>query len=159
MTTHEKRLWCELALWGAVLFYAWARLTDGVTVFGHSIGPNIVDQDTVTLLRAYGSIGVLAAIGQVIIRSVLFPQNPASLSADERDLFIERRADQVGYWVGIVAVHMLIFHVLLSERFRNATNAGLDFVSPAGILLGLLTVLVMQELFKAASALVLYRRS
>jgi len=135
------------------------RLTDGVTVLGQSFGLSIIDQDPVKLLWTYGSIGAIAAIGQLIIRSVLFPRNPPHLEADERDIFIERKADQVGYWAGVAGINLLIMHVLLTEIFRFREDMPLDFVSPAGILLGLFTVLVAQEIARGVSILVLYRRS
>jgi len=135
------------------------RLTDGVTVLGQSFGLSIIDQDPVKLLWTYGSIGAIAAIGQLTIRSVLFPRNPPDLEADERDIFIERKADQVGYWAGVAGINLLIMHVLLTEIFRFREDMLLDFVSPAGILLGLFTVLVAQEIARGVSILVLYRRS
>ncbi len=159
MSAHEKRTWCELALWGFILFFIWMRLTDGVMVFGQSFGLSIIDQDAGTLLRTYGSIGAIAAIGQLIIRSALFPKNPSELDLDERDVFIERRSDQTGYWVGVGGINILIVHVLLTERFRFREDMPLDFVSPAGILLGLFTVFMAQEIARGVSILVLYRQS
>ncbi|MBM4219268.1 MAG: hypothetical protein FJ171_06450 [Gammaproteobacteria bacterium] len=159
MSAHEKRVWCELGLWGFVLFFIWMRLTDGVTVLGQSFGLSIIDQDPVKLLWAYGSAGAIAAIGQLIIRSVLSPRNPSELESDERDIFIERRSDQVGYWAGVGGINLLIVHVLLTELFRFREDMPLDFVSPAGILLGLFTVLVAKEIARGVSILVLYRRS
>ena len=159
MIAHEKRVWCELGLWGFILFFIWMRLTDGVTVLGQSFGLSIVDQDAVTLIWAYGSAGAIAAIGQIIIRSVLFPRNPAELETDERDIFIERKSDQVGYWTGVAGINVLIVHVLLTEIFRFREDIPLDFVSPAGILLGLFTIFMAQEIARGVSILVLYRQS
>ncbi len=159
MSAHEKRTWCELALWSFVLFFIWMRLTDGVTVLGQSFGLSIIDQDAVTLLRTYGSIGVIAALGQLIIRSVLFRRSPSEVESDERDVFIERRSDQIGYWAGVTGINVLIVHVLLTERFRFREDMPLDFVSPAGILLGLITVFMAQEIARGIAILVLYRRS
>jgi len=159
MSAHEKRAWCELALWGFILFFVWMRLTDGVTVLGQSFGPSILDQDAVTLLWTWGSVGAIAAIAQLIIRSLLFPLNPSAVESDERDVFIERRSDQVGYWAGLAGSNVLILHVLLTEIFRFPEDMPLDFVSPAGILLGLSTILIVQEIARGASLLVLYRRS
>lgn len=159
MSAREKRTWCELALWSFVLFFIWMRLTDGVTVLGQSFGLSIIDQDAVTLLRTYGSIGVIAALGQLIIRSVLFPRSPSEVESDERDIFIERRSDQIGYWAGVAGINVLIVHVLLTERFRFREDMPLDLVSPAGILLGLITVFMAQEIARGIAILVLHRRS
>jgi hypothetical protein len=159
MSAHEKRIWCELSLWGFALLFIWMRLTDGVMVLGQSFGLSIIDQDAVKLLWTYGSAGALAAIGQLIIRSALFPENPSELDLDERDVFIERRSDQIAYWAGVTGINVLIVHVLLTEFFRFREDMPLDFVSPAGILLGLFTILIVQEIARGASLLVLYRRS
>jgi uncharacterized membrane protein len=101
----------------------------------------------------------MAAIGQLIIRSVLFARNPAEEELDERDVFIERKSDQVGYWVGVGGINLVIVHVLLTERFRFREDMPLDFVSPAGILLSLFTVFMAQEVARGITILVLYRRS
>lgn len=159
MSAHEKRAWCELGLWSFILFFVWMRLTDGITVLGQSFGPSIIDQDAVTLIWIYGSVGGIAAIAQVIIRNLLFPRNPSEVELDERDVYIERRSDQVGYWAGVAGINVLIVHVLLTEVFRFREDMPLDFVSPAGILLGLFTIFIVQEIARGASLLVLYRRS
>jgi hypothetical protein len=159
MSALEKRTWFELALWSFIIFFLWMRLTDGVTILGQSFGLSVIDQDAVTLLRTYGSIGAMAAIGQLIIRSVLFARNPAEEELDERDVFIERKSDQVGYWVGVGGINLVIVHVLLTERFRFREDMPLDFVSPAGILLSLFTVFMAQEVARGITILVLYRRS
>jgi len=159
MSAREKRTWFKLALWSFIIFFLWMRLTDGVTILGQSFGPSVIDQDVVTLLWTYGSIGGMAAIGQLIIRSVLFARNPVEEELDERNVFIERKSDQVGYWVGVGGINLLIVHALLSERFKFRENMPLDFVSPAGILLSLLTVFMVQEIARGISILLLYRRS
>ena len=159
MSAREKRTWFELALWSFIIFFLWMRLTDGVTILGQSFGLSVIDQDAVTLLRTYGSIGAMAAIGQLIIRSVLFARNSAEEELDERDVFIERKSDQVGYWVGVGGINLVIVHVLLTERFRFREDMPLDFVSPAGILLSLFTVFMAQEVARGITILVLYRRS
>lgn len=135
------------------------RLTDGVTVLGQSFGLSIIDQSAGMLLRTYGSIGVIAAIGQIIIKGVLLPRDSSKLILDERDIFIERRSDQIGYWTGIGGLNIFIIHVLMTERFRFREDMPLDFVSPAGILLGLLTIFMVQEIARSVSLLLLYRHS
>ena len=159
MSAREKCLWAELALWLAILLFIWVRLTDGVVFAGQSIGLTVVDQEPRRLLWAYGSAGALLAIGQLAIRAFVFRREPSDPPADERDRFIERKSDQAAYWTGVTAINILITHVLLTDLFAPAGNRVLDFTSPAGILLGLTTVLIAQEVSKAVSALILYKTS
>lgn len=149
MSPQENRVAAELALWGALLLFIWMRLTDGTV---------IVEQSPGRLLFTYLAAGVIAAIGQLIIRAVVF-RKEKDAPADERERFIERKADQVAYGAGVVTVHLVIGHVLLVAFFDRSDVVALDFTSTAGILLVLLTVLLVQEIVRGVATLVLYRRT
>lgn len=158
MSPQENRVAAELALWGALLLFVWMRLTDGTVILGQSLGTVIVEQSPGRLLFTYFAAGVIAAIGQLIIRAVVFHKEKDA-PADERERFIERKADQVAYWAGLVAIHLMIGHVLFTALFDGSDVVALDFTSTAGILLGLLTVLLLQEIVRGVATLVLYRRT
>lgn len=158
MSPQENRVAAELALWGALLLFVWMRLTDGTVILGQSLGTFIVEQPPGRLLWTYVAAGVIAAIGQLIIRAVVF-RKEKDAPADERERFIERKADQVAYGAGVVTVHLVIGHVLLVAFFDRSDVVALDFTSTAGILLGLLTVLLVQEIVRGVATLVLYRRT
>ena len=161
MSLQENRVAAELALWGALLLFIWMRLTDGTVILGQSLGTVIVEQSPGRLLFTYLAAGVIAAIGQLIIRAILAVvfRKEKDTPADERERFIERKADQVAYWAGLAAVHLVIGHVLLTALFDRSDVVALDFTSPAGILLALLTVLLLQEIVRGVATLVLYRRT
>ena len=158
MSPQENRVAAELALWGALLLFIWMRLTDGTVILGQSLGTVIVEQSPGRLLFTYIAAGVIAAIGQLIIRAVVF-RKEKDAPADERERFIERKADQVAYGAGVVTVHLVIGHVLLVAFFDRSDVVALDFTSTAGILLVLLTVLLVQEIVRGVATLVLYRRT
>lgn len=158
MSPQENRVAAELALWGALLLFVWMRLTDGTVILGQSLGTFIVEQPPGRLLWTYVAAGVIAAIGQLIIRAVVF-RKEKDAPADERERFIERKADQVAYGAGVVTVHLVIGHVLLVAFFDRSDVVALDFTSTAGILLVLLTVLLVQEIVRGIATLVLYRRT
>jgi hypothetical protein len=158
MSPQENRVAAELALWGALLLFIWMRLTDGTVILGQSLGTVIVEQSPGRLLWTYVAAGVIAAIGQLIIRAVVF-RKEKDTPADERERFIERKADQVAYGAGVVTVHLVIGHVLLVAFFDRSDVVALDFTSTAGILLVLLTVLLVQEIVRGVATLVLYRRT
>jgi len=158
MSPQENRVAAELALWGALLLFIWMRLTDGTVILGQSLGTVIVEQSPGRLLFTYIAAGVIAAIGQLIIRAVVF-RKEKDAPADERERFIERKADQVAYGAGVVTVHLVIGHVLLVAFFDRSDVVALDFTSTAGILLVLLTVLLLQEIVRGVATLVLYRRT
>jgi hypothetical protein len=158
MSPQENRVAAELALWGALLLFIWMRLTDGTVILGQSLGTVIVEQSPGRLLFTYIAAGVIVAIGQLIIRAVVF-RKEKDAPADERERFIERKADQVAYGAGVVTVHLVIGHVLLVAFFDRSDVVALDFTSTAGILLVLLTVLLVQEIVRGIATLVLYRRT
>jgi len=158
MSPQENRAAAEIALWGALLLFIWMRLTDGIVILGQSLGTVIVEQSPGRLLWTYVAAGVIAAIGQLIIHAVVF-RKEKDMPADERERFIERKADQVAYWAGLVAINLVIGHVLLTALFKRSDVVALDFTSPAGILLALLTVLVLQEIVRGFATLTLHRRT
>ena len=158
MSPQENRAAAEIALWGAVLLFIWMRLTDGIVILGQSLGTVIVEQSPGRLLWTYVAAGVIAALGQLIIRAVAF-RKEKDAPADERERFIERKADQVAYWAGLIAINLVIGHVLLTALFKRSDVVALDFTSPAGILLALLTVLVLQEIVRGIATLTLHRRT
>ena len=158
MSPQENRAAAEIALWGALLLFIWMRLTDGIVILGQSLGTVIVEQSPGRLLWTYVAAGVIAAIGQLIIHAVVF-RKEKDMPADERERFIERKADQVAYWAGLIAINLVIGHVLLTALFKRSDVVALDFTSPAGILLALLTVLVLQEIVRGFATLTLHRRT
>lgn len=158
MSPQENRAAAEIALWGAVLLFIWMRLTDGIVILGQSLGTVIVEQSPGRLLWTYVAAGVIAALGQLIIRAVAF-RKEKDAPADERERFIERKADQVAYWAGLIAINLVIGHVLLTALFKRSDVVALDLNSPAGILLALLTVLVLQEIVRGIATLTLHRRT
>jgi hypothetical protein len=159
MSARERQVIAELTLWLIVLFFIWMRLTDGVTVLGQSFGSQIVAQSPGKLLWAYLSAMALAGVGQAIIRLVIFRKNRGEAFLDERDIHIERKAEQIAYGAGIFAINVLIGHILLNELFQDKRVTSFDVVTPAGIVLALLTILVLQELVRSTSSLVLYRKA
>lgn len=159
MNREEKRLSVELLLCLGALFYLWMRLTDGISVLGNSVGFIVVEQSPGQLITTYVAVGILFAIGQTLIRLVIFPTDSSEHPEDERDRLIERRADQIAYWTGLSVINLLIGHVLLNEKFGSALTPNLDFTSPAGILLGLATILIIQEMSRVITSLIYHRLS
>lgn len=159
LSSAEKQAWPELLIWTLALLFLWMRLTDGINVVGQSIGFTVVEQSAQRIFGTYLLVGLLAAIAQLSVWSYFKTKGEPIEFRDERDLAIERRTNQVAYWVGVFAVQVVIVHVLASEVFKRDAIAMLDLTSATGLVLALATILLLQEIARNIAVLVLYKRS
>lgn len=159
LSTAEKQAWAELAIWSVALLFIWMRLTAGIDLLGQSIGFAVVEQSAARTFNAYLTIGILAAIAQLVVRAYFKSKGDQVDFRDERDLAIETQAKQAAYWVGVVAAQCVIVHVLANEAFKRSPVVSLDLTSATGIVLALVTILLLQEIARNIAMLVLYKRS
>lgn len=159
LSSAEKQAWPELLIWTLALLFLWMRLTDGINVVGQSIGFTVVEQPAERIFGTYLLLGLLAAIAQLSVWSYFKTKGEPIDFRDERDLAIERRANQIAYWVGVFAVQVVVIHVLANEAFKRVAIAMLDLTSATGIVLALATILLLQEIARNIAVLVLYKRS
>lgn len=144
-------------LWTAALAYVWMRFTAGFEVAGQSLGMRVVEQDAREVLETYIGLLLLAAVVQLGVSGYLRTRGEDAEFSDERDQSIEIRANQVGYYTGIVILNLIIGHVIATDLYADGREQLLDFASPTGLVFALLTALLLQEIVKNATRLVLHR--
>ncbi len=159
LSVAEKKAWAELAIWVGALLFIWMRLTAGVDVLGQSIGLTVIEQSASRVFGAYLGVGILAAIAQLVVWAYFKSKGELIDFRDERDLAIEKQANQVAYWVGLVAAQSVIIHVLANDAFKRSDITILELTSATGIVLALITILLLQEVARNIALLVLYKRS
>ena len=159
MSTSEKRAWAEVVIWSLLLAWVLVRFTDGIEILGQSLGPRIVEQGVGGLVAIYVAVGILAAIAHLAVQGYFSSRGEDTEFRDERDRAIETRANQVGYWFGIVALNVIIVHVLATEATANGDGRPGTLLTATGVVFVLLAALIAQEIVRNAALLVLYRRS
>lgn len=159
LSVAEKKAWTELAIWGAALLFVWIRLTAGVDLLGQSIGLTVIEQSAARLFGTYLGVGIMAAIAQLVVWVYFKSKGELIDFRDERDLAIERHANQSAYWVGVFSAQCVILHVLANDAFKRSNFAILDLTSATGIVLALVTILLLQEIARNIAMLILYKRS
>lgn len=159
MPVAEKRALTEIVLWSVALAYVWIRFTTGWELAGQSFGLELVEQGAGRVFAAYLGVGIFAAIVQIGLRSYFSARGEDAEFSDERDQMIETRANQVAYWTGAAMLNVVIVHVIATEAFARGRELPLDLASPTGIVFALLAVLLLQEIVRNATLLVLYRRA
>jgi len=159
LSVAEKKAWAELAIWIGALLFIWMRLTAGVDLLGQSIGFTVIEQSATRIFRAYLGVGILAAIAQLAVWVYFKSKGELIDFRDERDLAIEKQANQTAYWVGVFTAQFVIIHVLANEAFKRSPVASLDLTSATGIVLALITILLLQEVARNITLIYLYKRS
>lgn len=159
MSTSEKRAWAEVVIWSLLLAWVLVRFTDGIEILGQSLGPHIVEQGVRSLIAVYVAVGILAAIAHLAVQGYFRSRGEDTEFRDERDRAIETRANQVGYWFGIVVLNVVIIHVLATEATGNGDARPGTLLTTTGVVFVLLAALIAQEIVRNAALLVLYRRS
>lgn len=161
MSVAERKAISELVIWGAALFFIWMRLTDGSSILGQTLGLTVVEQSPRQVVDTLIAVGIFAALAQLAVWSALRAKDASVDFRDERDRLIEKKSDQVGYWVGVVGAQLIIGHVLLMAAFPLPAGraAPLELTSSTGIVLALLTLLLAQELARNAATLIQHRRA
>lgn len=155
----EKKAWTELAIWGTALLFVWMRLTAGIDLLGQSIGLTVIEQSAARLFGSYLGVGILAAIAQLVVWGYFKSKGESIDFRDERDLAIEKQANQSAYWVGVFSAQCVILHVLANDAFKRSDFAILDLTSATGVVLALVTILLLQEIARNIAMLILYKRS
>ena len=154
----EKRALTEIVLWSVALAWVWIRFTAGWEVAGQSFGFTVVEQGAGRVLMVYLGVGILAAIVQVAVHGYFSARGEDVEFRDERDQMIETRANQIAYWTGVAILNVVIVHVIATEAYARGRELPLDLASPTGIVFALLSALLMQEIVRNATRLVLHRR-
>lgn len=159
LSVAEKKAWTELLIWAGALLFIWMRLTAGNDLLGQSIGFTVVEQSASRIFSAYLGVGILAVIAQLAVWGYFKSKGELIDFRDERDLAIEKQANQAAYWVGVFAAQCVIIHVLANEAFTRPDIAMLDLTSATGIVLALITILLLQEIARNIAVIILYKRS
>jgi len=161
MSVAERKAISELVIWGVALLFVWMRLTDGSSILGQTLGLTVVEQSPRRVVDTLIAMGIFAALAQLAVWSGFRARHESVDFRDERDRLIEKKADQVGYWVGVAGASLIIGHVLMSAAFPLPAGrvAPLELTSPTGIVLALLTLLLVQELARNTATLIQYRRA
>lgn len=159
MPVAEKRALTEILLWSVALAWVWIRFTDGWEIAGQSFGFTLVEQGAGRVFMVYLGVAIFAAIVQVAVHGYFSARGEDLEFRDERDQMIETRANQVAYWTGVAIVNVIIIHVIASEAYARGRELPLDLSSPTGIVFALLAALLLQEIVRNATRLVLHRRA
>lgn len=159
MPVAEKRALTELVLWTVALAFVWMRYTAGWELAGQSFGLQVVEQGARQMLETYIGVGIFAVVVQLGVKSYLGARGEDIEFSDERDRMIETRANQVAYWTGVALLNVIIIHVIATEAFAHGREMPLDLATPTGIVFALLAALMLQEIVRNATRLVLHRRA
>jgi hypothetical protein len=159
MTQAERYAWYSLIAWLAILYFLLTRFTDGINLFGDSLGLTIVNQSAARLFWTYVTLAVIAIIAETVIAAAAAPKKD-DIDRDERDLAIEARAKLASYWFMTAALNVIVIHTLLNAAYgREALPLTLDLTSHTAIAFALLLVLTLSEIVHRIAVIWNYRRA
>lgn len=148
----------SLVTWVLILFFLLTRFTDGVEVFGQTLGLTVVEQSAGRLLWTYVTLTVVAIIAEGAIAAVLAVLSRGNgIEKDERDAAIDARANLASYWFTATALNVIVLQVLANAAYGRAGLPVLNLTSLTGIAFALLFVLVMAEIVKRIVTIWSYR--
>jgi hypothetical protein len=158
MTQAERYAWYSLIAWIAILYFLLTRFTDGINIFGNSLGLTIVDQSAATLFWTYVTLAVIAIVAESVIAAVIAAPKGDDIEKDERDLAIEARAKLASYWFMTIALNVIVIHTLLNAAYgREALPLTLNLASHTAIAFALLLVLTLAEIVHRIAVIWNYR--
>ena len=128
MSVAELKAISELVIWGLALFFVWMRLTDGSSVLGQTLGLTVIEQSPRQVLDTLISMGIFAALAELVVLGWFRARREAVDFRDERDRLIERKADQIGYWVGVAGASLIIGGAIGNVIDRLTIGAVVDFI-------------------------------
>jgi hypothetical protein len=157
MTQAERYAWLSLMAWLLILFFLVARFTTGYEFLGQTIGLTIVEQSAAQLLVTYVTLGIVAAILEVlIIVPMVIRTGHGDIIRDERDRAIDARANAIGYVFLAGMLHVIVFHVLANAAFGGHILPRIDLASLTGVAFALLFVLTSAEIVKRVAVIFQY---
>jgi uncharacterized membrane protein len=160
MAQAERYAWYSLIAWIAILYVLLTRFTDGINIFGDSLGLTIVDQPAARLFWTYVTLAVIAIIAESVIAAIIAAPKGDDIEKDERDHAIEARAKLASYWFMTVAMNVIVVHVLLNAAYgREGMTLALDLASHTAIAFALLLVLTLAEIVHRIAVIWNYRRA
>lgn len=158
MSRTERYAWLSLLAWIAILFFLLVRFTTGIELLGHSFGFTIVEQSAGKLFGTYVSLTIAVIVFESIIASVTATVGRnGSVEKDERDHAIEARANLASYWFTAASLNIIVIQVLASAAYGITLLKDINLVTPTGVVLALLLVLVGAEIVKRIALIWNYR--
>lgn len=158
MTQAERYAWFSLAAWVVILFFLLSRFTTGYAFLGQSLGLTIVEQSAAQLLVTYVTLGIVAAILEVlIIVPMVIRTGHGDIVKDERDRAIDARANLIGYAYMAGMMHVIVIHVLANAAFGGHVLPQINLTSLTGVAFALLFILTTAEIVKRLAVVWQYR--
>lgn len=160
MTQAERYAWFSLVAWALILFFLVSRFTTGYEFLGQSLGLTVVEQSAAQLLVTYVSLGIVAAILEVlIIVPMAIRSGQGGIVKDERDRAIDARANFIGYGYMAGMMHIIVIHLLANAAFGGHALPQVNLTSLTGVAFALLFVLTTAEIVKRVAVVWQYRLS
>ncbi|MEL6360492.1 MAG: hypothetical protein AAFR21_05360 [Pseudomonadota bacterium] len=150
MAQAEKYAWVSLITTGIIYWYFQMRMLDGWEV---------VDQSPSRLLWVFGTVVAMFIIAEGVVAGFLASKgSDGEIEKDERDLDIDRRAEQNASWFTIAALNVLIFQLIAQDAFEGHSFTRFDASSTSTLFFLLFSIVIISSIVHRISTLILYRR-
>lgn len=148
MAAAEKHAWGSLIALGAVYWYFQMRMLNGWI---------IVDTPPMKLLWLYITVVVLSIIAESIVAAIIANKKTGDIEKDERDHFIESRANRAEHIFLIAAINIFLFHIIADQAYANHIFPRTDLTNINAVVFILFTLLFVGEGIKRAFTIYYYR--
>lgn len=148
MTRAEKYSTASLITSALIFWFFQMRMLDGWEV---------VEQSAGALVSLYITIVILFIISEAIIAGFYSgPGQGGEVEKDERDLLIEKTAEQNSSWFTIAAINILIIHLLANSFFEGHAFPRIDLTSMSTLFFVLFSIMILSTIIARASTLGYY---
>ncbi len=149
MSQAEKYSWLSLVTTGAIFLFFKMRMMAGWQV---------ADVSARHMFITYGLVIGLFIVAETVIAAFTAIRGGTNdIEKDERDLTIERRAEQHSSWFFFAVINILIFKLLVDQVIDGYEFMRLDLTHTPTIFFVLFSVLMVASLIQRISTIVLYR--
>jgi len=148
MAQAQKYSIYSLITTGLIYYYFQMRMLHGWGMADISIGD---------MVQTYIAVIILFVISEAVIAGFLGVRSGKnSIEKDERDLLIERRAEQYSSWFMFAAINVVILHLLADGLYADHRLIQIDLTNVPTLFFVLFTILFGATIVMRISTILLY---
>ncbi|NNC35997.1 MAG: hypothetical protein HKO02_00960 [Hyphomonadaceae bacterium] len=156
MSPTEAYSWVSLLTTAGIFWYFYQRMWDGFQIVQHSPGG---------LIEIFVGLIIFTIIAHAVIAGIFSVQRNKGAGEldfeprekDERDIAIERKAEQYSHWFIYAAINVIIFHLLFENAYSPEYDPPFSVLGPSNMFFVLMGSLFVGDIIKRLSMILAYR--
>ena len=157
MSPAEAYSWVSLLATTGIFWFFYQRMWDGFQIVQHSPG-GLVEIFVGLIIFTIIAHAVIAGIFAVRRKNGIDELDFEPAEKDERDIAIERKAEQYSHWFIYAAINVIIFQLLFENAYAPEYAPPYSVLGPSNMFFVLMGSLFIGDIIKRLTMVLEYRK-